>query len=228
MLSSNLVLVFRIVLVAILLLTVLGTYIELPGAHAQGPDDYVDDVARFLTSTTRRTRGQRGEINVVSPLRKLGYEIEERYPKHRVLDQGIDAIYRDLKTMRFNIVEAKATSEQGKLYRSLLPVRKGGEHQMDDVWIRKKLKEAAVQAREIFDDPTIDLTTRNKSRHTLELIDEIAKRRYGQSEKTLVITRLLGVDPDLHPSERIASDVLAEFTHVIEVARNGRVLWVHK
>lgn len=197
-------------------------------ALAQKPDDYVDDVTRFITSTTRHSRGKRGEDNIAPVLRRIGYTIEARYPEHKVLDHGIDAIYRDLKTLRFNIVEAKATTEQGKLYLGLLQVRKSGERQMDDIWIRKKLKEAALDAKNILDNPTVDLTSRAQARHTLQLIDEIARRRYGRYEKTLVVTRLLGVDSKLKPSERIAADILAEFTHVIEVSRNGRVLMVHK
>ena len=220
--------------VAVVLLALLLTECFLQGsfwAVSAQKDDIVRNALRSLP-TTSEGKGFLGELNVYPALKSLGkdtsYELEERYVSHRVLQHGIDAIYRDVKTKRFNVVEAKATSHTGRLNLGLLPVRVEGERQMDTAWVRKKLDEAYRAAREVWDDSAAPAAERLSARRTLQLADEIRSLKLRTTERTPVVTRLSGIAPDLSPDATLSDELLKFFDHVIEVQRSGRVIRVHR
>jgi len=218
-----------------MLMILFGCNLAYAAPASSGPrpplSEVEEAVARWETTTARK--GALGERNIASALKAFGkgsvYEAEERYLGHEVLDHGIDAIYREVRTKRFNIVESKATSETGRLYKSLMgSARSAGEHEMDDLWIRKKLAELYRMARDIATDPAASREARLSATRTLRMVDEISAMRVRNAERTLIITRLRGVDPGLSAAERLAPDLVGQFDHVIEVARSGRVLAVHR
>lgn len=221
-------------IVAVVLLALLLTGCFLQGSFSvvtAQKDDVVRNALRALPSSSE-WKGLRGEVNIYPALKALGkdtgYEIEERYVSHRVLQQGIDAIYRDVKTKRFNVIEAKATSHTGRLNLGLLPVRVEGERQMDTVWVRKKLDEAYRAAREVWDDSAAPAAERLSARRTLQLVDDIHALKLRKTERTMVITRLNGIDQGLSPDATLSDELLQFFDHVIEVQRSGRVIRVHR
>lgn len=199
----------------------------------------VDDVLKLAqraylhgnSRPTRITKGALGELNIAPALTSLGkgsYRAETRYVSHQVLDHGMDAIYRRARSGSFNIVEAKATTNTGRLYRAILGAsRAGGETEMDDRWIAGKLDEMVGLARRTLDDDAADAAARASARRTLRMADEIRSLRPRQREKTLVVTRLRPVDRSLG-ADTIHRNLLDEFDHVIEMRADGVVLRVHK
>lgn len=217
----------------LLLLLALILAVAVPSSYVEGygpkPPRWVPD--RLPTTWTREAKGQIGENNVPRALKAIktsSYILERRYANHRVLQRGIDALYRDLRTKRFNVVEAKATSKTGKLYIDLMPRRVGGERQMDQVWIRKKLDDANAQARKILSDVDAPKAERLSAHRTMQMIKDLNSVSGRRQERTLVITRLKGVESGLDINQSISSDLLGMFDHVIQVSRDGKVLRVHK
>ncbi len=188
--------------------------------------------ALHLLPTSSEWKGLRGEVNVYPALKSLGkdmgYELEERYVSHRVLQHGIDAIYREVKTKRFNVIEAKATTKTGRLSLGLLDIRVGGERQMEGKWVRKKLDEAYKASRTILEDSSAPAAKRLSARRTIQMVDDIHALKLRNAERTLVITRLSGVDPVLSGGATLSDELLDFFDHVIEVQRSGRVIRVHR
>lgn len=186
---------------------------------------------RATTRLTREEKGQLGEENIEYALKVFGkssYRAESAYATHQVLDHGIDAIYRQAKSRSFNLIESKATTDTGKLYRGILGApRVGGETQMDDAWIARKLAEMFDSADRVLKDDAADLAAKARANRAKNLVKEIRSFRPRQREKTLVVTRLRPVDPGLM-DDTIHPGLLAEFDHVIEMGVNHRVIRVHK
>lgn len=225
-----------ILAIGLILMTLLMTAQPVLLVQAQRASSRM--ISKTMTSTARglsnHAKGEIGEHNIRSALRTLPrkYLLDERYIRRGVLDKGIDAIYRSVKGTRFNIVEAKATSSTGRLGLGILPTRVGGERQMDSVWIRKKLSEAEQSAARTLADNATTTQQRRMAENTLQMITSINQRKIARHEKTLVVTRLQGVDRKyLNPSRRIFDSInpslRGKLDNVIEVNRNGRVLAVY-
>lgn len=218
-------------LLVALLLTLLAAWPSTaPPAAAQ-----VDDLARFgrralnkADTTTPRLKGDLGEANTRRLLSALpDFEVEARYIHGDVLDKGIDHIYRRLRHQRFNFIESKSTSSTGRLSLSLLPQRSSGR-QMSDGWIRANLDQLNRQADAILADPAATHAARLSAHRARQMIAEIKARRLSRFDRTLVITRLNGIDEALlRNGDTITQGVLDEVPNVIELSRSGRVLRVH-
>jgi len=165
--------------------------------------------------------------------RELGEELdaEEWFLEKGTLEHGVDSLFRNVSRHRFNVVESKATSNKGVLYPGMLSESSVGQ-EMSDQWIKKSLRDLYERANNLVLDAGTSPERRRAANQLLRTIREIDDMRYKRVDKTLVVTRLQGVNRDvLDPSRNIARSVhenlLSKFDNVIEVDRNGRVLHVH-
>jgi hypothetical protein len=229
----------RVLLALTLLLTIISVDIVADAdylhdeAEAQIADDILRVVSRAFPSTSRRlsrqAKGEIGEENIEQAIRVLGrqadevLEVERLYLRKGALDHGIDGLYRNVSRSRFNAVEAKATTSTEMLYEGILGNTSVGR-QMDTPWIRKSLREATEMARRVADNPSATAAERRAARQILSMVDEIDARALRQTDRTLVVTRLVGVDGTPGVGRTVHPNLARHFDNIIEVDRNGRVL----
>lgn len=201
--------------------------LRLPGAaHAEGPRPG----GVIKAGRTRLTRGQMGELGEHNMQRyfsrNAALELQQAAVHHSVYQHGIDAIYRDMKANSYHIVEAKATSDTGRIGIGILARRSGGERQMDDRWIRTKLDEALAQAARVLNDDAATAAQKKSARALEQMVLTIQRRRTAVSHRTLVITRYKGVDSSLG-NQTVSDSLFDVVDQVIELDATGRVICVY-
>lgn len=211
-------------------------------AEAQIRDDLLRIISKIDPSVTRhlsnRAKGEIGEGNIEYGIRHLAgnadefLELEARFLHRSALSKGIDSIYFTAKRTRFHIVEAKATSHEERLTLSLLNKLRSGARQMDDVWVRHNLDRLYREAQAILADPSAAPALRASAQRAVNTVKAMQRRSFVGVEKTVVVTRLRGVDAKyLNQSRKfydsVASDVFSVVDNVVEVNRNGNVLAVY-
>lgn len=192
----------------------------------------------FSRNLSNKAKGEIGEGNIKYGIRQLAnnadafLELETRFLHRSALSHGIDAIYFTAKRTRFHVVEAKATQDTGRISLSLLNQLNSGVRQMDDVWIRRNLDRLYQEATRIAGDQTATQAWQGSARRAVKAVEEMRKRQFRTVEKTMVVTRLQGVDPkhlnlsrNLYDS--VDQNVFSVVNHVVEVDRNGKVLAVY-
>lgn len=202
-------------------------------AQAQFADDFWRFISKIAPSTSRRlsreAKGEIGEENIENSLRLLGrnmdevFEVERIYLKKGALDHGFDGLYYGIKRQRFNVIEAKATTNTKMLYEGILGNTSVGR-EMDTKWMRHSLQNAEDQAWRIINDETADAAQKQAARQILGTIEEVRIRTFRRTDRTLVVTRLLGVDETPGVGRSIHTNLAKYFDNIIEVDRNGRVI----
>jgi hypothetical protein len=201
--------------------------------EAQFADDAWRFISRVVPSTARNlsneAKGEIGEENVENALRVLGrnmdeiFEYEALYLKKGTLNHGIDSLYFATKQNRFNAIEAKATTNTKILYESLLGNTTVGR-EMDTRWIKQSLKNAEDQALRITRSDAASREAKAAAEHILWTIGNIRERSLRRVDRTLVITRFLGVDDTPGVGTTVHPNLAKYFDNIIEVNRHGDVI----
>lgn len=198
---------------------------------------FADDVWRFISKAlpstsrnlSREAKGEIGEENMENALRVLGrnmdevFEVERIYVKKGALNHGIDGLFHGIKRNRFNVVESKATTSTGILYEGILGNTSAGR-EMDTKWIRQSLTNAEGQAWRIVNNEAATAAEKRAAREILGTIEQVRGRTLRRSDRTLVITRLTGVDGLPGVGRSVHSNLATYFDTIIEVDRNGRII----
>jgi hypothetical protein len=189
-------------------------------------------VSKSSTSTIRRlsrgTKGELGEQYMDLAIRRLSRQIRDidLHLNKSTYTHGIDGLFFNARRQRYIVTEAKATTNTGMLYEGLLGVTSAGR-QMDTRWIRRSLQDAEFQANAILYNTASSAAQRRAARHILRSIEDVKQRSLRRTDRTLVVTRLLGVDGTPGVGNSIHPALARHFDNIIEVNRHGRTIAVY-
>lgn len=227
------------ILFLVLTITTVDLHTDTPGlgltAEAQYSDDFWRFVSKMFPTTSRRlsrqAKGEVGEENIEYAMRQYSRHLDEILEMQRIylrkeaLDEGFDGFYRSVSRNRFIAIEAKATTNTGMLYEGILGSTLSGR-QMSTSWMRRSLAEAEQQALRVLDDDLANAAQRRAAREILETISEVQGRTLRRCDRVLVVTRLMGLEPDPGLGSSIHRGLARHFDSIIEVNRHGHVLRV--
>lgn len=197
--------------------------------EAQRIDPLSRVVNRSSTSTirslSRGAKGEMGEAYMDIAIRQLYREFRDidLYLNKNTYTRGIDGLFFSARRQRYIVSEAKATSSTGMLYEGLLGTSAVGR-QMDTPWIRRSLSNAESTANTILQSPTATAAQRQAANRILRNVQDINQRSLRRTDRTLVVTRLAGLDGQSGVGHSIHVNLAQHFDNIIEVDPRKRVI----